>query len=131
MKTSQTSLHSFQLSSLSPLDGRYQSHVAKLHPLFSEYAFLKFRVFIEIEWLQTIINVTNEDKNKGNQLSIKSQKFLNTIFTKFSLEDAEHIKAIEAKIKHDTKSIEYFIKEKRPARDGYEPRDTKNLLVSF
>lgn len=110
MKTSQSSLHSFQLSSLSPLDGRYQEYIAELHTLFSEYALLKFRTFVEIEWLQTMISVTNGNKNKA--LNPKTRKFLNNIFAKFSLEDAKHIKEIEKKINHDTKAVEYFIKEK-------------------
>lgn len=98
------------LTVLSPLDGRYESKVASLRPLFSEYALIKQRVFVEIQWL---IALGKEKKIKEvTNFSPQSKKILKGIAANFSINDALRVKDIEARTNHDVKAIEYFLKEK-------------------
>lgn len=84
-----------------------------MRPYFSEYALMKYRVFVELEWFKRLFEEKIATVNdKEIQLIIEQQPFLDKIFTEFSLEDAERIKAIEATTNHDVKAIEYFLKEK-------------------
>jgi len=98
------------LTVLSPLDGRYESKVAPLRPLFSEYALIKRRVFVEIHWLLTL----GQEKRikEVAAFSPQSKKILEGIATNFSIKDAQRVKDIESRINHDVKAIEYFLKEK-------------------
>jgi adenylosuccinate lyase len=98
------------LTVLSPLDGRYESKVASLRPLFSEYALIKQRVFVEIQWL---IALGKEKKIKEvTNFSPQSKKILEGIAANFSINDALRVKDIETRTNHDVKAIEYFLKEK-------------------
>jgi len=102
-----------KLKALSPIDGRYNDHVYELSEYFSEFALMKSRVFIEVEWIKTLTNL-NELFNRSSlkPLSNQAKIFLQNIYANFNETDAEHIKTIENKINHDVKSIEYFLKEK-------------------
>ena len=102
-----------QLQAISPIDGRYKSQVIELQKYFSEYALMESRLTIEIEWLKTLLNIEEIQQLVGaKSLSQKAVDFLNNIIDKFDISDAEYIKALENTIKHDVKSVEYFIKEK-------------------
>jgi len=99
-----------ELLAISPLDGRYIDKVKELSDYFSEYALIKYRVLVEIEWL---ILLSNEKKIKEIRTITKEEKqLLTSLYKNFSLKDAQAIKAIEKKTNHDVKAIEYFIKKK-------------------
>jgi adenylosuccinate lyase len=93
------------LSAISSIDGRYRKQVQHLDEYFSEYALIKYRVLVEIEYLFML------SKKKFFKLSDKATKQLNKIKTDFGLEDAQEIKQIEHTTNHDVKAVEYFIKQ--------------------
>jgi len=93
------------LSAISSIDGRYRKQVQHLDEYFSEYALIKYRVLVEIEYLFTL------SKKKFFKLSDKATRHLNKIKTDFGLEDAQEIKQIEYTTNHDVKAVEYFIKQ--------------------
>ncbi len=99
-----------QLTAISPLDGRYASKCDSLAPFFSEYGLMKYRVLVEIRWLQAL--AANEQITELAALSAEASQFLDEVAAGFSLEDAARVKEIEATTNHDVKAIEYFIKEK-------------------
>lgn len=98
------------LTALSPLDGRYQEKVSGLRPIFSEYGLIRFRVLIEVRWLQMLARHANLPELPP--LSSHSQDILNSLVDNFSEQDAARIKHIESGINHDVKAVEYFIKER-------------------
>lgn len=93
------------LSAISSIDGRYRKQVQHLDEYFSEYALIKYRVLVEIEYLFML------SKKKFFKLSDKATKKLNKIKSDFGLEDAQEIKQIEHTTNHDVKAVEYFIKQ--------------------
>ncbi|MGB4846962.1 MAG: adenylosuccinate lyase [Saprospiraceae bacterium] len=97
------------LHSISPIDGRYGDKTSALSSYFSEFALMKYRCLVEIEYLIALIETGIVPNTK---LSVESKANLLNIVTSFSDEDASSIKKIESKINHDVKAIEYFIKEK-------------------
>src|SRR5215475_6773745 len=92
------------LTAISPIDGRYRRHVQHLDEYFSEYAFIKYRVLVEIEYFLFLAD------KKFFKLSHKATKHLKKLQDDFGLEDAQEIKQIEYKTNHDVKAVEYFIK---------------------
>jgi adenylosuccinate lyase len=98
------------LTALSPLDGRYAAKVRPLQDHFSEYALIRERVAIEIEWL---IALGSEPSFKPlAPFSAKTVKDLRAAAAKFGPADAERVKAIEAKTNHDVKAVEYWLRER-------------------
>lgn len=97
------------LTAISPLDGRYQSKVAKLRPLLSEAGFMHHRVIVEIEWLKALANAGFSELPP---FSAQALAKLEAIKAEFSEADAQRIKEFEATTNHDVKAVEYFIKEK-------------------
>jgi adenylosuccinate lyase len=93
------------LTAISPIDGRYRIQLQHLDEYFSEYALIKYRVIIEIEYLFFL-----SDK-KFFKLTPTASKHLNNVKDKFSITDAEKIKKLEAITNHDVKAVEYFIKD--------------------
>lgn len=93
------------LSAISAIDGRYRKQVQHLDEYFSEYALMKYRVLIEIEYLFHL------SQRKLVKLSQKAVKHLNDVKENFGLEDAYEIKRIENTTNHDVKAVEYFIKQ--------------------
>ena len=98
------------LTALSPIDGRYQDKAAALRPIFSEFGLLKFRVMVEVRWLQKL--ASHAQIQEVPALSKKANDYLNEIVANFSVEDANRIKTIERTTNHDVKAVEYFLKEK-------------------
>jgi len=98
------------LIAISPVDGRYRSKTEKLSAYFSEYALMRFRVLVEIEYFIMLCELPLP------QLKVLSDKkifdSLRTIYQYFSIEDALKVKNIEKVTNHDVKAVEYFIKEK-------------------
>jgi adenylosuccinate lyase len=101
------------LTALSPLDGRYQSKVASLADYFSEYGLIRYRVRIEAEWLKALCAAP--ELSEIQPLSSASIADLDALVSRFTPADAEAIKAIEARINHDVKAIEYWLKERLAA----------------
>lgn len=98
-----------QLTAISPLDGRYADKLDLIRPFFSEFALLRYRLLVEIRWLQTLADIPSLEEIPS--LSLQSQAQLEAILEHFNLDDAAAIKAIEAKTNHDVKALEYFLKE--------------------
>ncbi|WP_428331438.1 adenylosuccinate lyase [Mucilaginibacter sp.] len=96
------------LSAISPIDGRYRNTTSDLALYFSEYALIKYRVFVEIEYFIALCEhplpqLNDFDKNVAEKLR--------NIYKNFSEADAESIKLIEKTTNHDVKAVEYFIKK--------------------
>ena len=106
------------LSCLTPLDGRYATKSRSLALLCSEYGLMRFRVQVEIKWLQQL--AACPDIVEVPPLSAQQRQQLDAIYTDFSLEDGEKVKEIESKTNHDVKAIEYFIKARLKELGGYE-----------
>lgn len=98
------------LTAISPLEGRYQERMNDLRPTFSEYGLIKFRVIVEIRWLQTL--ATHANLPELPALSSHANALLESIIENFSEQDAIRIKHIESVTNHDVKAVEYFIKER-------------------
>ena len=98
------------LTALSPLDGRYAAKVNNLRTHFSEFALIRTRVRIEVEWLKTL--AVAAEIVECQSLSAASIAELNQINENFSLDDAATIKAIELRTNHDVKAVEYWLKER-------------------
>ena len=97
------------LTAISPVDGRYRNKAENLAAYFSEYALIKYRVQVEIEYFITLAEYLPQ---LNNLATVENKKALRKIYKEFSLEDATRIKEIESVTNHDVKAVEYFIKEK-------------------
>lgn len=95
------------LLALSPLDGRYASQMSDLSLHFSEFALIKKRLYIEIEYL-----IYLADNQIISSYTSQQKKELRSFHDSFSNDDATEVKAIENKIHHDVKAVEYFLREK-------------------
>lgn len=100
----------FALTALSPLDGRYHHQLDALRPLFSEYALIKHRIIIEIEWLKALAH--HPDIKEVPPFSESTLDELNQVIQQFSEKHAAEIKTIEMTTNHDVKAIEYWLKER-------------------
>ena len=98
------------LTAVSPVDGRYGDKVSALRGIFSEFGLLKFRVQVEVRWLQNW--PPTQRSRKFLLFAADANGFLDKIVADFSVEDAERIKTIERTTNHDVKAVEYFLKEK-------------------
>ncbi|MDB3908244.1 adenylosuccinate lyase [Gammaproteobacteria bacterium] len=98
------------LMAISPLDGRYKSKCADLSPYFSEFALMRYRVLVEVKWLQKLSEHDQIDDLRV--ISDRGLQYLDDLIENFSRSDARRIKEIEATTNHDVKAVEYFIKEK-------------------
>jgi len=98
------------LTALSPLDGRYAGGADPLRPYFSEHALIRYRVRIELAWLQAL--AAEPGIAELGPFSRKVLSSLKGLVEKFSENDSKQIKALEAKTNHDVKAIEYWLREK-------------------
>lgn len=98
------------LLAISPCDGRYQKYTQCCQKYFSEFAFQKTRLEIEINYLTCLVMKLPELNNYLHRIS--TCKDLYAIVTNFTLESCEEIKEIESKIKHDVKAVEIYIKRR-------------------
>ncbi|AOW20000.1 adenylosuccinate lyase [Urechidicola croceus] len=110
------------LNAISPIDGRYRSKVESLAPYFSEYALIKYRVKVEIEYFISLCEVPLPQLTKFNK---KLYPSLRKIYQDFTEKDALKIKDIEKITNHDVKAVEYFIKEKF---DKLDLKDSKEFI---
>ena len=126
------------LQAISPIDGRYRKTTAKLADYFSEYALIKYRVLVEIEYFIALVEASvpgteNFDKSLFPQLR--------TIYQSFSEADAQSVKDTESVTNHDVKAVEYFIKAKfdelnlQPYKEfihfGLTSQDINNTAIPY
>ncbi len=97
------------LTAISPIDGRYHEKTKELSDYFSEYALIKYRVFVEIQYF---IALCQHPLPQLDGFDLDKVDKLNDIFENFNLQDALYIKKIEKTTNHDVKAVEYFLKEK-------------------
>jgi adenylosuccinate lyase len=97
------------LTAISPVDGRYNSQVRDLAEYFSEYALIRYRVRVEIEYFIALCEIPLGQLKDINKSIFPS---LRDIYKKFSIEDAAEIKVLEKTTNHDVKAVEYFIKSR-------------------
>lgn len=97
------------ITALSPLDGRYFAKVEALRQYFSEFALIRYRVQVEIEWFIALSDEANITEVPS--LPSQAKTFLDQLSNNFSVIDAERVKTIEAITNHDVKAIEYWLKE--------------------
>jgi adenylosuccinate lyase len=100
------------LTAISPVDGRYRHQVQHLDDYFSEFALIKYRVLIEVEYVRFLAD------KKFFSLTAAQKKGLADICENFSVENAQKIKDTEKITNHDVKAVEYFLKEKLAALDA-------------
>ena len=105
------------LTAISPIDGRYRNKAVALAPFFSEYALMKYRTRVEIEYFIALCEIPLPqlaDFDKSRFAALRA------IYEQFSETDAARVKEIESVTNHDVKAIEYFIKEKIDAIGGMD-----------
>ncbi len=98
------------LTAISPVDGRYGARTVELRDIFSEFGLIKFRVTVEVRWLQQMAGIAGIAEVPP--LSAAANQLLNEIVDNFSLADAQRVKDIEKTTNHDVKAVEYLLKEK-------------------
>jgi adenylosuccinate lyase len=126
------------LSAISPIDGRYRNTTAKLSEYFSEYALIKYRVFVEIEYFIALYKHPLPQLQSLDEAVLEK---LRDIYKNFTEADAQSIKDIEKITNHDVKAVEYFIKQKfdtlnlQPYKEfihfGLTSQDINNTTVPF
>ncbi len=100
------------LTAISPIDGRYRHQVQHLDDYFSEFALIKYRVLVEVEYVRFLAD------KKFFALTAPQKNALQEICENFSVDDARKIKDTEKITNHDVKAVEYFLKEKLAAMDA-------------
>lgn len=98
------------IKALSPADGRYAGTVNDLRDVFSEYGLIRYRVLVEVRWLQWLADEPSVAELEP--LTSVMKDVLNDIVDNFCIDDAERVKKIEATTNHDVKAVEYFIRER-------------------
>ena len=102
--------HDEALMAVSPIDGRYRSRTRALAEFFSEYALIRYRLRVEIEWYLAL--AANPAIDALAPIGAPAAQRLRALYEDFDLADALRVKALEAETNHDVKALEYFLKEK-------------------
>jgi adenylosuccinate lyase len=102
------------LTAISPIDGRYRNKVNELEQYFSEFALIKYRIKIEIEYFIALCNIPLPQLSKLDEKQIDT---LRKMYLDFSPEDAQKVKDIENTTNHDVKAVEYYLKSQFEAND--------------
>lgn len=97
------------LTAISPIDGRYRDKCSKLAEYFSEFALMRYRLRVEVEYF---ISLTRLGLPQIATLSRDDEQRMRSLYRDFDVEDAARVKAIEKVTNHDVKAVEYFIKER-------------------
>ncbi|MDA3929642.1 MAG: adenylosuccinate lyase [Prolixibacteraceae bacterium] len=98
-----------ELTAITPIDGRYHSKVSELEEYFSEYALIKYRVFVEVEYFISLCEIPLPQLADFDHSKFED---LRKIYNDFTVEDAGRAKEIERTTNHDVKAVEYLLKEK-------------------
>ncbi|VFM96500.1 MAG: Adenylosuccinate lyase [Candidatus Kentron sp. G] len=99
-----------RLTALSPVDGRYGDKTDALQPIFSEFGLIRFRVMVEVRWLQHLAR--HPSIPEVAPFSPRAMGLLEGIISGFCLDDAKSVKEFERTTNHDVKAVEYFLKER-------------------
>jgi adenylosuccinate lyase len=105
------------LTAISPIDGRYRNQVKHLDKFFSEYALIRYRVHVELEYFFFLA------ENKFFKISASAKKHLQQVMENFSIADAQKIKETEKITNHDVKAVEYFLKDELDKCDSSELKE--------
>jgi len=105
------------LTAISPIDGRYRRQIEFLDEYFSEYALIKYRVLVEVKYFFFLAD------NNFFTANTRWRQVLQKVADKFSVEDAQQIKKIEAITNHDVKAVEYFLKEQLEKAGGNDVKE--------
>jgi len=105
------------LTAISPIDGRYRGKTEPLSEYFSEYALVKYRVRVEIEYFITLCELPLPQLQDFDHALFE---LLRDIYRNFTMADAQRVKDIESVTNHDVKAVEYFIKEKLDQMGGFD-----------
>src|SRR5579864_4307929 len=97
------------LTAISPIDGRYRNKTDELAQYFSEYALIKYRVYVEVEYFIALCEIPLPQLA---DFPLKKFPALREVCTNFSEKDAQTIKDTEKITNHDVKAVEYFLKDK-------------------
>lgn len=97
------------LTAISPIDGRYRSKCEALDEYFSEFALIRYRVRVEVEYFIALVDLGLPQLSSAPRAAVDS---LRNLYLDFTINDAERIKEIESITNHDVKAVEYFLKEK-------------------
>ena len=111
------------LTAISPVDGRYRGKTEKLADYFSEFALIRYRVRVEIEYFITLCELPLPQLQSFDQSLFDR---LRDIYRKFSEQDAQRVKDIEKVTNHDVKAVEYYIKERLDQAGGFD--DVKEFI---
>ena len=111
-----------KLTAISPVDGRYRNTVSTCAAYFSEFALIRYRVMVEIEYFIALCEIPLPQLKKFDHMHFE---ILRKLYTNFSIEDAQHIKDLEKITNHDVKAVEYSIKEKF---DSLNLRDYREFI---
>ena len=103
---------SHQLLSISPIDGRYNKVTKQLSDYFSEYALIRYRVLVEVEYFIALCQLPLPQLKDVPESAFEQ---LRSLYEDFTIEDAQHVKEIESVTNHDVKAVEYLLKEKLEA----------------
>ena len=98
------------LTAVCPADGRYAGKTSELRKFFSEYGLIRYRVIVEVRWLQKLAD--QAEITEVPPFSDSANQLLNNIIENFNEDDAMRVKTIESTTNHDVKAVEYFLKEK-------------------
>lgn len=98
------------LTAVSPIDGRYGNKTEALRNIFSEYGLIRYRIIVEIRWLQAL--ASKQDIIEVPAFSADANDFLQNIIYGFSEQDADQVKQFESTTNHDVKAVEYFLKQR-------------------
>ena len=98
-----------ELTAVSPIDGRYRSKLEELAPYFSEFALIRYRIWVEVEYF---IFLNETGLNLLSPLSTAQIEGLRGLYLNFTEEDATEVKTIEQTTNHDVTAVEYFIKKR-------------------
>ena len=112
------------LTAISPIDGRYREKTKELAGYFSEYALIRYRVRVEIEYFITLCELPLPQLQDFDHSLFEP---LRDIYRNFTEQDAQRVKDIEKVTNHDVKAVEYFIKEKIDALNGF-PAEAKEFI---
>ena len=107
------------LNAISPIDGRYNNKTKQLNDYFSEYALIRYRVIVELRWLQQL--AVNPGINEVPSFTEAADSFIESLIDNFDENDAQAIKDTEAVTNHDVKAVEYFIKDKLSENNELAP----------
>ena len=102
------------ITAISPIDGRYADKTKELSSYFSEFALIKYRIFVEIQYL---MKLSEQISFKGSQKLDENKEAILELFTAFDVKEALKIKEIESITNHDIKAVEYYLKEKFDTMD--------------